>query len=707
MITINDFTLNNIKELKLPDINSDSIPSFINKIYSKKINFIKEKSQIENVPSLRQNNSEQEIELNFDFFQYIYICNYLIEFFNFEFEWNDFYLFNYVNDETENSVYFFNNNKLFCNVYTSNKLYISFKNDICFQIDKLVHPIVKDTKTLYFYGLYLLGLKEINLTNSFLQMFGPTVVSIFDEGIKNKDFYFCISNLILSQFPSFKEFFNLFLNFNQPQIKSEYLFVVRPPNRNLIQTINLESSIIENYWNGNKYIQDELKQDDIVFLNKLITIIKEEYDFLLNLVELNNQYFMFPLKEELYPIFTKLKLKTLKDSIRKLIFLHSILKSLYLFLIFSSYCIKNFSINNYSNYILLYLNINKVLFSIYKSVNYSKYMIQLGLINYNTSIFKELIGITEISSFNFNETLYSYYLSNTLNQIYTLKKKTNFKTSIENDIIQLINKIVFHHVDRQYYIQIIKILLNNDQINDYSFYMKLKHEKLKRFPNAKKAEKDDFDRGALRIKDLNSFQFFDLLPLTPIDEFMYLDFGGGLGSLTKSISTHLNLKKQNSFSADISFWFAQSHITEKYKDYITYRYLKTSILPFNDNTFDFITVFQTLHHIKNINKTISELYRIIKPNGVLLIREHNCENDTDRLLIDLEHSLYDIVVEENTDLSGFQSFNEHYFSKLELQTILSPFFTKITHNKVNTLINYPKDKGPTKYYYSAWKKILN
>jgi SAM-dependent methyltransferase len=53
-------------------------------------------------------------------------------------------------------------------------------------------------------------------------------------------------------------------------------------------------------------------------------------------------------------------------------------------------------------------------------------------------------------------------------------------------------------------------------------------------------------------------------------------------------------------------------------------YVKPSILgdlPFDDNSFDLITCFGTLHHIPNVSFVISELRRVLKPNGFLLIRE--------------------------------------------------------------------------------------
>ncbi len=57
---------------------------------------------------------------------------------------------------------------------------------------------------------------------------------------------------------------------------------------------------------------------------------------------------------------------------------------------------------------------------------------------------------------------------------------------------------------------------------------------------------------------------------------------------------------------------------------LTPKYVKPNIdgrLPFENNSFDLITCFGTLHHIPNVSLVLGELIRVLKPDGNLLLRE--------------------------------------------------------------------------------------
>lgn len=64
-------------------------------------------------------------------------------------------------------------------------------------------------------------------------------------------------------------------------------------------------------------------------------------------------------------------------------------------------------------------------------------------------------------------------------------------------------------------------------------------------------------------------------------------------------------------------------------------------LPFNRNSFDLVYSRQLLHHAKNLKKLCSEVYRVLKPNGVFLFtREHVLTKKEDLQLFFNSHPLH-------------------------------------------------------------------
>ncbi len=218
-------------------------------------------------------------------------------------------------------------------------------------------------------------------------------------------------------------------------------------------------------------------------------------------------------------------------------------------------------------------------------------------------------------------------------------------------------------------------------------------------------KQSEFDRSVGRIKEMDKLNIWSYIEKQNKEDIKYLDFGGGDGQNAFAIANKLKCKKGDVFVSDIQSWFGNENV-QKYKDLLTYRYLKTFYLPFEDNTFDFISMFQVLHHIRKYELTVKELYRILKPNGILLIREHDCIDNTVATLIDIEHSLFEISGKVDVDYSYLQHYYAHYFSKIELVELLkSAGFVQIEKRKGIPLET--EIIGETRYYLSVFKKVSN
>lgn len=206
-----------------------------------------------------------------------------------------------------------------------------------------------------------------------------------------------------------------------------------------------------------------------------------------------------------------------------------------------------------------------------------------------------------------------------------------------------------------------------------------------------------FDRSIARIRELDQLSIWDKI------ESPYLDFGGGDGQNAYAISKKMGFTKGNVFVSDIQSWFGNENV-EKYKDICTYRFLKTYKCPFEDNTFSFITCFQVLHHIRDYVVSLTELYRICKPGGILYIREHDAISDEVRTLIDIEHSLHEVTGNPSVSLSYLQDYFAHYFTMSELSSLLvSVGFKPLINDKTNKQYT-TESVGPTRYTISIWTK---
>ena len=109
----------------------------------------------------------------------------------------------------------------------------------------------------------------------------------------------------------------------------------------------------------------------------------------------------------------------------------------------------------------------------------------------------------------------------------------------------------------------------------------------------------------------------------------------------------------------------------KFKKFnFNFQFIKNDILNYKNETFDLITCFLSLHHTKNMKKILNEIYRILKPNGLFVIIEHDILNDYDLLSVNIEHTLYDCITDKNTKCITDPVYSL-YYNKMEFQYILT------------------------------------
>ncbi|CAF3605901.1 unnamed protein product [Rotaria sp. Silwood1] len=100
----------------------------------------------------------------------------------------------------------------------------------------------------------------------------------------------------------------------------------------------------------------------------------------------------------------------------------------------------------------------------------------------------------------------------------------------------------------------------------------------------------------------------------------YFDFKCGDGTITAGIGAYLGLIKEKIFGGDVY---------EVQNNAITFVKVNENQSTINlpSNHVDLITSFVTFHHISQIKQTLTELVRILRPGGYLILGEHDCKNE--------------------------------------------------------------------------------
>lgn len=182
----------------------------------------------------------------------------------------------------------------------------------------------------------------------------------------------------------------------------------------------------------------------------------------------------------------------------------------------------------------------------------------------------------------------------------------------------------------------------------------------------------------------------------------FLDIGCNTGSITVPFGKKLGLGSDQIHGIDITNFGLQ---TIKPIPGFSYQQYDGYHIPHPDANFDIVTCAMVLHHVEYPQILLPEIRRIMKPNAILLIKEHNCYESSLEWLIELEHMLYEVTESDTT----YEDFKKRYYQKLftkkSLDTLMaSNGFTKIKIKSTKILKKY-YTYNPTKNFYRIYAKI--
>lgn len=175
-----------------------------------------------------------------------------------------------------------------------------------------------------------------------------------------------------------------------------------------------------------------------------------------------------------------------------------------------------------------------------------------------------------------------------------------------------------------------------------------------------------------------------------IDVKSFLDFGGG----SCDIAFHMGnlIGAQEVYCIDIDEWV---DIKWKRRNNVTFF---NNLEKIKDNSINLILASHVLHHIDDnqIKDIINDFQRVLSNDGIIILKEHDCQNDEFAKLLDLQHMIYDTVITQTTTYDKFKkSFYSNYKSTKDWNKLFSNF----------TLVKTIKKKNYDNTYFAIYKKI--
>ena len=149
--------------------------------------------------------------------------------------------------------------------------------------------------------------------------------------------------------------------------------------------------------------------------------------------------------------------------------------------------------------------------------------------------------------------------------------------------------------------------------------------------------------------------------------FKVLDIGCGTGELAKKLTSRF--KKAVVHGVDISETMINKANAKKMKKAAKFKVGDVERLPYGDNTFDVLTCSHSFHHYPNKERAISEMHRVLKPNGRLMIIDGSRDSLLGRIIFNIvsaiEKHVYHLLHDEFRDIfrrNGFRNVIQKRFN---------------------------------------------
>ena len=185
----------------------------------------------------------------------------------------------------------------------------------------------------------------------------------------------------------------------------------------------------------------------------------------------------------------------------------------------------------------------------------------------------------------------------------------------------------------------------------------------------------------------NAYTIYKIMPkeISLFHRRKFVDIGCGDGSITKELAKLF--KFGESICVDVENWFNTYKNKDKNVELIITNGHRINI---ESDSVDVILCNHVLHHMTHLDDMVREIVRIMKKNGVLIVKEHNCTSKDLSYLIDIYHAMYELVYKKEQNPRFIPEYYAKYFSEKEITKKLEDFgFQRIKYfYKLNAIGNY-------------------
>ena len=196
------------------------------------------------------------------------------------------------------------------------------------------------------------------------------------------------------------------------------------------------------------------------------------------------------------------------------------------------------------------------------------------------------------------------------------------------------------------------------------------------------------------------------------ENFRIVDIGGGNGNILSGLyKTIKESTKDNFICVETLTDWNESYAFDN--NHLTYKFWDNNTIDIEDKSIDVVMCMVSLHHMNNetLTHVFANISRILKKDGLLMIKEHDCRSREVNELILWEHHLYHMLDcaynHEMIHLESYLTSNIYNFKpKIDWQILLTTHGMKLIDRKNRFLdgLFVQDNKNVTELYWDIYTK---